>query len=227
MFIVWGFKARFSDIDSGTFACPNEGGDRSYVRQMARKWFTLFWIPLIPLKELGEIVTCSSCGGQFDPRVLTVPTAATMDATLRESLRHLVVGVMGEGDVLPQEEQAAVAVLHRAGMTDYDVAALRHDRQTIRTDRLEDELVNISGLLTADGREQVLRAAMTLAAADGEVDDREREILTLAGVRLGMSEAHVRGVLQEVPDPVAQWPDETPPPPAPGSRANDNPPPLA
>lgn len=210
MFLVWGFKVRFATLDTGVFACPSEGGDRSYLRQMARRWFTFFWIPLIPLKEVGEVITCESCGNQYDPRVLDTPTASTMDTSLREALRHLVVAVIGEDhQPSPIEEAAAVALLHRAGMTDYSTETLQHDRQTLRAERLEHELAGVSELLTADGREGVLRAALSLAGADGIVNDSEREVLRLAGIRLGMSEAHVRGVLSETPAPH----EPSPPPP--------------
>ena len=41
-----------------------------YRRLEARRWFTVFFIPVIPLKQLGTVVQCDSCGGQFGDDVL-------------------------------------------------------------------------------------------------------------------------------------------------------------
>ena len=59
--IIWGWRVRKKTIGTGVFFCPGEGGDRNYEHKQARRWFTIFFIPLIPLKELGDFVECTSC----------------------------------------------------------------------------------------------------------------------------------------------------------------------
>lgn len=95
----------------------------------ARRWFTFFWIPLIPLKIIGEYIECSSCQSTYEPRVLDMPTTAHVEDQLTRALRHVVV-----------------AMMH----------------------------------------------------ADGHIDDRELKAIQQAGRGLGMSPAHVRGVLAEI-----------------------------
>lgn len=70
MLLIMGMKARLKVLAEGMFWCPNEGGQRHYRHVSARRWFTLFWIPVIPLGQLGESVECSSCGAQYDAAVL-------------------------------------------------------------------------------------------------------------------------------------------------------------
>ena len=46
-------------------------GQSKYSHQRADRFFTLFFIPLIPLGKLGEYVECESCKGTFKPEVLS------------------------------------------------------------------------------------------------------------------------------------------------------------
>jgi len=73
MLLIMGMKARLKVLAEGMFACPNEGGEHHYRHVSARRWFTLFWIPVLPLGRLGEYVECTSCGAQYDTTVLGQP----------------------------------------------------------------------------------------------------------------------------------------------------------
>lgn len=69
MFFIMGLTTRTSTTGSGEFFCPNEGGTRPYRHLRARRWVTLFFLPLIPLGQQGEWVQCQSCGTTYDPSV--------------------------------------------------------------------------------------------------------------------------------------------------------------
>src|ERR1700738_4957036 len=62
MFLIWGWRSRSKVLSQGTFFCPHCGGDRQYAHKQARRWFTLFFLPVIPLKVLGEFVECQKIG---------------------------------------------------------------------------------------------------------------------------------------------------------------------
>jgi len=68
--LIWGWRNRHKVIGEGTFACPNEGADRAYAHKEARRWFTLYFIPVIPLRVLGAFMECTVCGRAYDPNVL-------------------------------------------------------------------------------------------------------------------------------------------------------------
>lgn len=69
MFFIAGLSTRTKTVDAGEFFCPNEQGLRGYRYLQLRRWFTLFFIPLIPLGQQGEWVQCDSCGTTYDPSV--------------------------------------------------------------------------------------------------------------------------------------------------------------
>jgi hypothetical protein len=70
MFFIAGLTTRTKTVDGGEFFCPNEQGTRRYRLLQLRRWFTLFFIPLIPLGQQGEWVECDGCGTTYDPGVV-------------------------------------------------------------------------------------------------------------------------------------------------------------
>ena len=41
-----------------------------------RRWFTVFFLPVIPLNRVGEHVQCSTCRTRYVTEVLSQPTTA-------------------------------------------------------------------------------------------------------------------------------------------------------
>lgn len=71
MFFILGITSRTSTVGTGLFRCPSEGADRRYHHERARRWFTLFFIPLIPLGSQSEWVRCDGCGARYGSDALT------------------------------------------------------------------------------------------------------------------------------------------------------------
>lgn len=70
MFLLFGLTTRYTTLEQGQFDCPNEGGVRPYRRERSRRWFTLFFIPLVPLGRGDQWVRCGSCDVTYNPGVL-------------------------------------------------------------------------------------------------------------------------------------------------------------
>src|SRR4051794_1268302 len=95
MLLIFGVRVRSRSVGAGTFHCPSCGGDRAYSHKHARRWFTLFFVPLIPMKEIGEFVQCETCKKGFQTDVLQRPTSASlaeqMIAATREAVAQLIL----------------------------------------------------------------------------------------------------------------------------------------
>ncbi len=72
-FIIFGTRGRTSTVEEGEFFCPQCQQQREYERKRARNYFSLYFVPLIPLGEGQEFVECSFCHNAFDPTVLLLP----------------------------------------------------------------------------------------------------------------------------------------------------------
>jgi zinc-ribbon family len=79
--IVWGVRVFFHITGQGVFHCQRCGGDRRYRRLSGRRFFTLFFIPIIPLNKVGEHAQCATCGTRYHPDVLTLPRPTQQGAS--------------------------------------------------------------------------------------------------------------------------------------------------
>ena len=89
--LIWGFKVRSKLLSAHTFFCPACGGDRGGRLLSARRWFTLFWIPLIPLKEVGDYVECDTCHGHFQTAVLAIRNRMTVQELADQLFPYLTM----------------------------------------------------------------------------------------------------------------------------------------
>ena len=202
MLLIWGFRVRFKKLQSVFFACPRCGADREGAVRQARRWFTLFFIPLIPLAERGRDVECSTCHGRFDPRVLEHPTAAAFSAELESATRFGVAAMVRARANQQGARTAAVAVMreHRAS---YDVAQLDVDLANTNDSQLEGWLRHLADGLNPHGKEAYFNAMAKIALVDGPLEDPQRALLTTIGNALLMTQAQITGLFASLEQPAA------------------------
>ena len=94
MLLIFGLSVFFRTVGQGDFHCPGCGGDRHYRQRVARRWFTLFFIPVIPLNRVGEVVECTTCRTRYNLDVLRLPTAREMAAALPAAMRASAAAVL-------------------------------------------------------------------------------------------------------------------------------------
>jgi transcription elongation factor Elf1 len=70
--IIFGSKVRHKVLGEGKFFCPKCQAQRAYVHKRASRYFTLYFLPVIPMGKLGEFVECQTCGTAFETGVLNV-----------------------------------------------------------------------------------------------------------------------------------------------------------
>jgi tellurite resistance protein len=187
----------FGLIGSGQFHCPNCGGDRQYEHRTARRFFTLFFLPVIPLDKVGEVVRCQTCRTRFDPVVLRRPTSAQLSNALPSGMRAAAAVVLRSGGVSDAAAQAAIEAVHRAGGTPYDRSTLLEDLGQ-PVEATAGPLQSLAANLTSDARERYLADAVRIALADGPLTPAEREAIAWIASHLGMSPAHALGVCATV-----------------------------
>ena len=67
--IIVGTKVKHRTIEEGEFFCPKCQAERTYNLKRAVRYFTLYFIPVVPVTQIGEFIECQSCGLSFVPRV--------------------------------------------------------------------------------------------------------------------------------------------------------------
>jgi hypothetical protein len=203
-FIVWGFRVRFRTIGQGVFFCPSCGGDRQYQMQQAKRWFTLFWIPLIPLKDVGDpFVQCATCRKGYRPEILNQPTSASLSESLVAAMRCALVWMLRLEAPAPATVNTALEVLSSTANRPWTEGELQADIAQLDVGSLAGQLANLASALSEHGRESFLAGCARVAAADGVLTDGERGLLDNVASSLGMTPAHARGVIAQVAEQAA------------------------
>ena len=68
--IIYGTKGRETVVKSGRFYCPSCGPDIRYQLKEVRRYFTLYFIPLIPLDRIEDDVLVTANGADVLSKAL-------------------------------------------------------------------------------------------------------------------------------------------------------------
>ena len=195
MLIIFGLRVFYRTIAQGTFHCRRCGGDREYRHRAGRRWFTLFFVPVIPLNSVGEHVRCTTCRTRYVTDVLNQPTTAQMQAALPAGMRAAVAAMLRSGDPSnPASRQRAIEVVIGSGVRDYDEAMLNADLMQ-PFEVIRPALNQVGAQLTIQAREWYLADVIRIAMADGPLTESERHAALAIGADLGMTQAQVVGVV--------------------------------
>jgi hypothetical protein len=195
LLIIFGLRVFYRTIAQGTFHCRRCGGDRQYRRRSGRRWFTLFFIPVIPLNSVGEHVQCTTCRARYVTDVLSQPTTAQMQEALPAGMRAAVSAMLRSGDpASPASRQRAIEAVVGAGMRGYDESVLNADL-TQPSESIRPALNRVGAQLTVQAREWYLAEVIRIGLADGPLTEGERQAALAIGIDLGMTQAQVVGVI--------------------------------
>jgi hypothetical protein len=195
LLIIFGLRVFYRTIAQGTFHCRRCGGDREYRRRSGRRWFTLFFIPVIPLNAVSEHVQCTTCHTRYVVDVLNQPTTAQMQAALPAGMRAAVSAMLRSGDPYsPASRQRAIEAVIGAGTPGYDEGMLDTDL-TQPFESIRAALNQVGAQLTVQAREWYLTEVVRIAMADGTLTEGERHAALAIGGDLGMTQAQVVGVV--------------------------------
>lgn len=197
MFLMWGWRSRSKTLATGMFACPSCGGDRHYANKQARRWFTLFFIPIIPLKVLGEYVECQTCKGTYSTAVLDLPTTETLQNELLLAAREAAVVVLGS-DPTPAARTEARLMLSSFAEREWAETDLAGDIDHLDVAGLPARLAVLSGVLSEQGKERLVGSAAKIASTGGFLTGDRRAVVERIAGDIGMTAAHARGVIDEV-----------------------------
>src|SRR5262245_57054400 len=163
MLLIWGWRTRFRILANGMFHCPTCGGDRHFARKQARRWFTFFFLPLIPLKVLGEFVECQPCKKGYDERILRQPTSAALTEHLVGATREAAVCLLRIDDTPSGRAAAIVALSQMSGVT-WSEEILAADLVNLDVSHLPERLRPLGEVMNEHGKEGFVASLATIAA---------------------------------------------------------------
>jgi hypothetical protein len=176
------------------FHCRRCGGDREYRHRSGRRFFTLFFIPVIPLMKTGEFVQCTTCKTRYHMDVLNLPTSAQMQTALPNGMRAAAAVMLRSGPGSPAARQRAVEAIQGAGAQGYGEAGLDADLGQ-PVEAVTSALNQVGGQLTPDAREWFLAEVVRIGLMDGPLSDQQRQTAQAVAADLGMTQAQAYGVI--------------------------------
>jgi zinc-ribbon family len=201
--IIWGFRVIMRVLSSGVFFCPKENGDRPYQLKSQQRFFTLFFIPLIPLKKFDSLVECQSCRTLYKESALVQPTAAAQVSNMAEVVRAATVSVIrtappSETGVDPKAIEQGTRHINEYYPT-YDSHALSTDVAQLDVTALPTMASSVGPFTDAPHKEGVLtRLTLTALGSKGAIGEAERTLLNNIGAALGLTPPHARGIIDSV-----------------------------
>lgn len=202
--IIFGTRSVKFTKEEGDFHCPQCESKTKYRHRSARRFFTLYFIPLIPLDKLGEYVECRTCKGTFIPKVLDYQQSAAADNFLSEyekAVKHsMVLMMLADGEIDPNEKSTVLQIVNKFSHNDIDMAELENyiEETQRKPEGVGTYLKGVAPRLNAHGKEVIIKCALSVAAADGHIDPDEIALLQEMAQAMEMSSAHLRGIMEEM-----------------------------
>ena len=199
--IIFGTRGITSTAESGNFYCPRCQGQADYRHRRVRRFFTLYFIPLIPLDRAGEYIECDKCAGTYAMEVLDLdPTAGAIEfeAEFQRAVKQVMVDMMlADGSVDDQEIEVIRDVYGKLAGREISDDAIRAEILEAESSGrdVSETIAQLAGHLNSNGKEMVIKAAFLVAAADGVFEEEEKRLIETIAEALDMSKAHLRGVL--------------------------------
>ena len=173
-FVRWGSRGLTSTVESSQFNCPQCATTRPCSLKQVRNFFTLYFIPLIPLNVAGRYVECGSCGGTFAEEAMSFDPEKEREETQTQLLRVMVMAALADGHV-DDAEQAEIKkqYMELAGlpipeaMLENEIAMANSSGANLNT-----YVSNIASSLSPHGKALVVKLAYhTMSAAGNNVQD--------------------------------------------------------
>ena len=202
--IIFGTRGVTTTPQRGNFHCPSCSTTQSYALKRVRRFFTLYFIPVIPLDKLGEYVECLSCKDTYKSSVLDYdPAGRALDfeAEYHRAIKKVMIHMLlADGVVDDAEVKTAADIYQKVAGRQMEESALRREIDQLQRsgEDLAASLAPLQGCLDDEGKELALKAALFVAMADGEFQPEEKALLADIGSNLGMTNAHIQGVISSV-----------------------------
>ena len=186
--IIFGSRTLTSSQGGGVFNCPRCDMQRNYDHKQLNRWFTLYFIPCIPMGSAGDYVECMSCGGTFGTEILSYDPAADRAETYALLRRLVVLGMVQANRVGPENIAALRNTMQQVTKDFVTEEEIRTDIQNAQSANIHAEsyIRQQAESFSVDGKILLMQILREAIAPEGRLGMGERQTLEQVASALGM-----------------------------------------
>ena len=202
--IIMGTRGVTYTKSRGDFHCPQCATQSPYRQKRVRRFFTLYFIPILPLNMLGEYVECPQCRGTFKTDVLNWDpdaAAAEFEAEFQRGLKRVMIEMLlADGVVEDDEVEMCRQIYNNIAGRSITPQELRAEITEAQQDgtAVTQYLQQIAPMLNDRGKELIVSGAFFVSAADGEFQEQEQQFMLEIAHAMGLSPAHLHGIISSL-----------------------------
>jgi len=163
--IIFGTRGVTSTKEVGEFACPGcAGSSQRYARRSVRRFFTLYFIPVIPLDKISEYIECLRCGGTYREEILDYNPAIQLEKARAEFVEYvkrvMILAALVDGQVDDAEVNVIGEIYGQVSGTKLPESEIRRELNLARLSKggMAQYSRRFPGDLNEQGKELVIKA---------------------------------------------------------------------
>ncbi|TWU36617.1 Tellurite resistance protein TerB [Novipirellula aureliae] len=189
--------------DRGSFYCPTCRTSNSYRLRARRPFLTLYFIPTVPIGGAEEFVQCDGCRSTWDITVLEMNRKqheAILEGQYKEEVtRACVLVALADDYVSETEVDVLLDVSERWLDWPMEREELGHLCSVARENKINatNYVLTTSRRWSQSQKRQALQAMFLVASAEGEMGEKQIQILSELRTLLEMTEAEYAEAIEE------------------------------
>lgn len=191
MFIIFGTTGLKHTVKESPVlenACPN-CNDGNLVNKLYRRWFTLFFIPLIPLDVVDRFYMCDRCGNAYNENIKSVLQRS--EAEIAESQKQarkvyaealtaaMVHMSMIDGDFADAEEREVRDAMEQFEELEWELEQVykKVKAEGNKDNQVFNYLNTARNELSSEALINILAQAGVVLLADGSIEKEEEDLM--------------------------------------------------
>ena len=186
--IIFGTRTTNPTAGQGLFNCPRCGPQKPYSHKKQKRWFTLYFIPVIPLGTPGEYLECDACAGTFDMAALHHDPQAERTEMFDRLRRLSVLAMLFANRYQPENVNALRAALQEVTQ-DFVAEEVIHQDVNFAQQaaaQLGPTFQAQTQDFSADGKSLLLRLMLSTLAPTRQIAQQDHQTLHRAGAAMGV-----------------------------------------
>lgn len=198
--IIWGSRGITSIIGQHNFHCPRCDQARLGYLKQVRTYFTIYFIPLIPMMVAGRYVECTSCSGSYGEEILGYDPEKERQETFMQLLRVMITAALADGMVDDKElREIQKQYQEMSGFPAPDQVVQKEIELAQNANATLNSYVGtIAGTLSPQGKGLVIKLAFHTMAASGGLQPGHQEQLMKLSETLRVPQDQFMALIQQL-----------------------------